>query len=39
MKPIITVWAEEKGLLGNGHYEFCSVMVVADLNTLTEVIV
>ena len=22
MKPIITVWAEEKGLLGNGHYEF-----------------
>ena len=22
MKPIITVWAEEKGSLGNGHYEF-----------------
>ena len=22
IKPIITVWAEEKGLLGNGHYEF-----------------
>ena len=22
MKPIITVWAEEKGPLGNGHYEF-----------------
>ena len=21
-KPIITVWAEEKGPLGNGHYEF-----------------
>ena len=21
MKPIITVWAEEKGALGNGHYE------------------
>ena len=21
-KPIITVWAEEKGQLGNGHYEF-----------------
>ena len=21
-KPIITVWAEEKGSLGNGHYEF-----------------
>ena len=22
VKPIITVWAEEKGPLGNGHYEF-----------------
>ena len=22
IKPIITVWAEEKGPLGNGHYEF-----------------
>ena len=22
LKPIITVWAEEKGPLGNGHYEF-----------------
>ena len=22
VKPIITVWAEEKRLLGNGHYEF-----------------
>ena len=22
MKPIITVWAEEKRALGNGHYEF-----------------
>ena len=22
MKPIITMWAEEKGPLGNGHYEF-----------------
>ena len=22
IKPIITVWAEEKGSLGNGHYEF-----------------
>ena len=22
IKPIITVWAEEKGALGNGHYEF-----------------
>ena len=22
IKPIITVWAEEKGLLGNGNYEF-----------------
>ena len=22
MKPIITVWAEEKGPLGDGHYEF-----------------
>ena len=22
MKPIITVWAEEKGPLGNGHYKF-----------------
>ena len=22
IKPIITVWAEEKGLLGDGHYEF-----------------
>ena len=22
MKPIITVWAEGKGPLGNGHYEF-----------------
>ena len=21
-KPVITVWAEEKGPLGNGHYEF-----------------
>ena len=21
-KPIITVWAEEKGSLGDGHYEF-----------------
>ena len=21
-KPIITVWAEEKGPLGDGHYEF-----------------
>ena len=35
MKPIITVRAEDKGSLGNGH----SVMVVADLSTLTEVIV
>ena len=38
-KPIITVWAEEKGPLGDGHYEFYLVMVVADLSTLTEVIV
>ena len=22
IKPIITIWAEEKGPLGNGHYEF-----------------
>ena len=22
IKPIITVWAEEKGPFGNGHYEF-----------------
>ena len=22
IKPIITVWAEEKGSLGDGHYEF-----------------
>ena len=22
LKPIITVWAEEKGPLGNGHYDF-----------------
>ena len=22
IKPIITMWAEEKGPLGNGHYEF-----------------
>ena len=22
MKPTITVWAKEKGALGNGHYEF-----------------
>ena len=22
IKPIITVWAEEKGPLGNGYYEF-----------------
>ena len=22
IKPIITVWAEEKGPLGDGHYEF-----------------
>ena len=22
LKPIITVWVEEKGPLGNGHYEF-----------------
>ena len=22
IKPIITVWTEEKGPLGNGHYEF-----------------
>ena len=22
LKPSITVWAEEKGPLGNGHYEF-----------------
>ena len=22
IKPSITVWAEEKGPLGNGHYEF-----------------
>ena len=22
IKPIITVWADEKGSLGNGHYEF-----------------
>ena len=22
IKPIITVWAEEKGPMGNGHYEF-----------------
>ena len=22
IKPIVTVWAEEKGPLGNGHYEF-----------------
>ena len=25
IKPIITVWAEEKGPLGNGHYEFSFV--------------
>ena len=39
IKPIITVWAEEKGPLGNGHMSFRSVMVVADLSTLMEVIV
>ena len=37
IKPIITVWAEEKGPLGNGHYEF-SFSNGSSGGTLTEVI-
>ena len=39
IKPIITVWAEEKGPLVMVIMSFRSVMVVADLSTLMEVIV
>ena len=35
-KPFLTVWAEEKGPLGNGHYEFS---FGSGSSTLTEVIV
>ena len=39
IKPIITVWAEKKGPLGNGHYEFSFGNGSSGLSTLTEVIV
>ena len=39
IKPIITVWAEEKGPMGKVITSFRSVMVVVDLSTLMEVIV